>query len=56
MDEWHTFIHELAHVCGVGHNTLDTSKQCNDIWSCCIAKVLLGKQNGGAAGNACSHS
>ena len=39
-----TFLHEIAHSCGVGHGKYgDRSNiQCNDIYACCLMQVLKG--------------
>ena len=38
-----TFLHELAHCCGIQHGTAAGKRprrSCNDVWACCIYNVI----------------
>ncbi|HRJ34243.1 MAG TPA: RHS repeat-associated core domain-containing protein [Fimbriimonadaceae bacterium] len=40
-----TFLHEVAHACGVDHGKYGgpSECQCNDIYACCMFEVLMGR-------------
>lgn len=40
-----TFLHEIAHACGVDHGKYGHASdcQCNDIYACCLFEVLMGR-------------
>lgn len=52
-----TFLHELAHACGIAHpgSSGERDRQCNMIWSCCFYDVIKREGTGKRCWEAAHH-